>query len=115
MTTYNWKILDLSRIVLNGFVTKVRYEVIATDGEYLASVQDVVTYDQATSASKISETPGAQFMPFDQLTENLVIEWVKETVTQYGVASIEASLAQMIEEKKHPKIVNGLPWAQNLA
>ena len=115
MTTYNWKVSELSRVAADGFVVKVRYEVEAIDGEHSASIHDVVTYDQETSALKMSETPGAQLVPFDQLTEALVIGWVKETVTQYGVASIEASLARMIEEKKQPKIVNGLPWTQNLA
>lgn len=110
MTTYNWQISQLSRVVADGFVIKVRYEVTATDGEHSASVHDVVTYDQANSALKISETPGAQLVPFDQLTEQVVVGWVKDTITQYGVSSIEASLKQMIEAKKSPKVINGLPW-----
>jgi hypothetical protein len=110
MTTYNWKVSELSRAVADGFVVKVRYEVEATDGEHSASVHDVVTYDQANSALRISETPGAQLIPFEQLTEQVVIGWVKETVTEYGVASIEASLSKSIEAKKHPAVVNGLPW-----
>ena len=110
MTTYNWKVSELSRVVADGFVVKVRYEVEAIDGEHSASVHDVVTYNQADSALKISETPGAQLIPFDQLTEQVVIGWVKETVTEYGVASIEAALSKSIEAKKHPTVVTGLPW-----
>jgi len=110
MTTYNWKVSELSRVAADGFVVKVRYEVEAIDGEHSASVHDVVTYNQADSALRISETPGAQLIPFDQLTEQIVIGWVKDTITQYGVASVEATLAQMIEAKKHPTVVTGLPW-----
>jgi len=110
MTTYNWKISELSRAVADGFVVKVRYEVEAIDGEYSASLHDAVTYDQANSALKISETPRDQFVPFDQLTEQIVIGWVKDTITQYGVASVETKLFQMIQAKKHPEVITGLPW-----
>ena len=47
------------------------------------------------------------FVPFDDLTEADVLEWVYESVDK---DSVEASLANQIEEQKAPQTMAGTPW-----
>lgn len=56
--------------------------------------------------------PSDNFTPYDQLTEEQVIDWVKGELGDEQVAKLEAQLAQMVSEQKTPSVVvNPLPWA----
>ena len=68
-----------------------------------------------------SEFPGAtpltvgtltlsSFTPYEELTQDQVIGWVKDTLGEEQVTSIETGLATQIEQKLHPTDAQGLPW-----
>lgn len=54
---------------------------------------------------------GVPFTPFNELTEDQVIGWVKENLGAESVASYEASVLAQIEQQKNPPVINPpLPW-----
>lgn len=64
----------------------------------------------ATAYGTVGVTLNAEdpFIPYADLTKEQVLEWVWSTVDKEAA---EASLAQQIEEQKHPKVVSKpLPW-----
>ena len=99
MTTYLWTINQLDRLTSDGFVITVHYNVGATDGEYSASTYGTTSYTQ---------TPGSTFVPYESLTQAIVVGWVQEAL---GKDVVEASLQSQIDALKAPVKATGLPWA----
>jgi len=52
-----------------------------------------------------------ELIPFSELTEEQVIEWVKETLGEEKVAEIDQALLNQLEEQRNPSKAAGLPWA----
>jgi hypothetical protein len=52
------------------------------------------------------------FIPFDELTEQDVLEWIWQGPTKQGPTKkeYEASVAEQVEIKNNPPIITGLPW-----
>jgi hypothetical protein len=98
-TTVTWKIANLERETEDGFVFIAHYTVNADDG----------TYTSGAYGSLGLERPDS-LIPFSQLTEAIVIGWVKEKFGEEKVAEIEAALQSQIEEQKHPSKAAGVPW-----
>ena len=97
--TYNWQIVNMDRKTTDGFVVTVHYNVTATDGDYSANTYGTVGY---------TEEEGKSYIPYDQLTQDEVVAWVKDTL---GADTVEESLATQIEALKHPVQESGLPWS----
>jgi hypothetical protein len=49
-------------------------------------------------------------VPYSELTESAVVEWVKASLGAEGVAAVDAALAQNIELQKNPVQATGTPW-----
>ena len=98
MTTYLWTIQDMNRLTSDGFVVTVHYNVSATDDTYQASTYGTTSYTQ---------TPGETYIPYDDLTEPVVVGWVQEAL---GKDTVEASLQGQIDALKNPVQESGLPW-----
>jgi len=97
MTTYNWQIVQMDRLTADGFVVTVHYNVSATDGDYSASTYGTCGYTQESES----------FVPYNQLTEEMVVGWVQ---TSLGKDNVEASLQGQIDAQKNPVQESGLPW-----
>jgi len=91
-----WKISTLDREVSNGFVTTAHWTATAVDGEHTASAYSTVSWAEGTPA-----------IPYANLTEATVLEWVWESVDK---AATEASLAAQIALLKNPVKATGTPW-----
>jgi hypothetical protein len=98
-TTVTWKIANLERETEDGFIFTVHYTVNADDG----------TYTSGAYGSLGLERPD-NLIPFSQLTEEVVVGWVKEKFGEEKVAEIEAALQSQINEQKHPTKASGVPW-----
>jgi len=64
----------------------------------------------ATAYGTCSFTPDASspdYVPYADLTEEMVLGWVWETVDQEAT---EAALAAKIEADKNPTTADGVPW-----
>lgn len=89
----------MDRLTADGFVVTVHYNVSATDGDYQASTYGTVGY---------TEEPDESYTPYDDLTPEVVIGWVQESL---GKDTVEASLAEQIKALKNPVQESGVPWA----
>jgi hypothetical protein len=96
-TTYQWNVVQMDRKTSDGFVVTVHYTVSATDGDYNASTYGTVGYTQKEG----------NIIPFADLTPEIVIGWVKDTL---GQSTVEEALATQIESQKNPVQLSGLPW-----
>lgn len=60
----------------------------------------------------ITHDAEAPFIPYNELTKEVVVGWVKEAMGEETVAAHEAAVLQQIEDQKNPKVVTPpLPWA----
>ena len=98
MTTFNWTISQMDRLTSDGFVVVVHYNVSAVDGDYQASTYGTTSYTQ---------TPGETYIPYEDLTQPIVVGWVQEAL---GKDTVEMSLQGQIDALKNPVQESGLPW-----
>ena len=99
MTTYLWTIQQMQRLTSDGFVVTVHYNVSATDDTYQASTYGTTNYTQ---------TPGETYIPYDDLTQAVVVGWVQEAL---GKDVVESSLQSQLDALKAPVQQSGLPWS----
>lgn len=100
MTT-TFKISQMDRATSDGFVQTVHWTASQVDGEHTAS-----TY----STASFTKEDGINYVPYAELTEAAVIQWVKDSLGADGVAAVEAALAANIADQKAPKVAAGVPW-----
>ena len=98
MTTFNWTISQMDRLTADGFVVTVHYNVSAVEDTYSASTYGTISYTQAQ---------GETYIPYADLTEATVIDWVQNSL---GKDTVEASLQSQIDAQKHPVQAAGVPW-----
>jgi len=99
MTTFTWNITNLDRETADGFVFTVHYTVNAFND----------TYSSGAYGSIGLERPD-NLIPFSELTEEIVVGWVKEKFGDEKVAEIEAALQAQLDEQAAPTKASGLPW-----
>ena len=96
----NWKINTLEYTNDNDKgVINAHWDCTLLEGEYSA---------RRYGSCSFSPDPSSDgYVPFESLTEELVIGWVQSTL---DVEEIKASLTAQIEEQKNPKTLKGLAW-----
>jgi hypothetical protein len=94
--TITWTIAQLDRQTSDGLVTTAHWRVDAVDGDYSAGSYGTVGFER-----------GETFIPYDNLTQEEVIGWVKDKL---DASEIEASLTAQIAAKKTPTTETGVPW-----
>ena len=97
-TTYSWKIANLERETADRFVFCCHYTVNAEDGTYSSSAYGSIGLERPDT-----------LIPFDDLTEGMVVGWVKEKFGDEKVAQIEAALQAQLDEKHAPTKASGKP------
>jgi hypothetical protein len=108
MITYTWTVKNLFTQPVGdeqNYVVTVDYVVTAVEDQYTAELGNIARF------STSSVTP---FIPYEELTNDIVIGWAKNELGENGIISIEASLAGQIEGQKNPPIIpenTPLPWA----
>lgn len=102
MTTITWKISNLDRTVADGIVTTVHYTVTAEDGTYNAGAYGSIGLQRP-------EEGADDVIPFADLKEDVVVQWVKDTLTEENVTQIEAALETQINEQRTPSVASGVP------
>jgi hypothetical protein len=100
-TVFNWRVVNLERETAEGVVFTVHYTISAEDG----------TYSSGAYGSLGLEPPDPETMiPFAQLTEEIVVGWVKEKLAEEKVEEIEAALQAQLDEQHAPSRAAGVPW-----
>jgi len=84
MTTYTWNVTALYTQTIEGdknYVVIANYEVVGVDGEYTASLSNIARFNTE------SVTP---FVPYEDLTNEIVIGWIQDELGVCGVSTTEA-------------------------
>ena len=100
-----WGISDMIRYQNSGLVYEIRYTVTSTFEDF--------TYNDYGAVTVTRNSNSPDFIPYDNLTEIIVVEWVKDALGPSEVASIENNqnivLQNMINISQNPS-VEGVPW-----
>jgi hypothetical protein len=103
MKEYNieYKILDLKYTKSKGLVIEVKYEVIVSLDGISKSKIDTKKFRKSKN-----------FIPLEELTEGIVINWVKNDKRQNRHANdhLILSLKKLVEIEINSPLKNGLPW-----
>lgn len=99
-TSFTWAVANLERETQDGYVYTIHYTVGANDG----------TYSAGAYGSLGLERPEGELIPFSELTEALVIGWVKDKFGEEKVAEIESALQAQLDEQRNPTKAAGVPW-----
>ena len=107
-TTFSWKVANLDRNLADGMVTTVHYTVDAVSDDldaegnpYRAGAYGSIGLKPATKKSMI---------PFADLDEATVANWVQSEFGDEKVQSIQAALEKQIELQRTPVTGSGVPW-----
>lgn len=106
MTTFIWTI-------------NAMYTMPTPEPDYVVNVLWTLTGDESGTVasmsgnSLMSSADTTNFIPYDQLTEQIVIGWVQEALGPDGVANCEANVQGQIDSILNPPVVpqnTPLPW-----
>ena len=100
----NWNVSNLDYTLPECCVTTVHWRVSKTDGDHTGSV-----YGTITLPHKDRNAP--DFIPYDNLTEAQVVQWVKDEMGANQVAAYEAAVQAKIDAQINPTMASGLPWS----
>jgi hypothetical protein len=81
-----------------GFVYQVDWCLTEVDGQHSAKISESIILS------------GELVTPFDKLTEDQVIGWVKNGIGEEQVSFYEAQVQAKLNELKTPTSLAGLPW-----
>lgn len=108
MTTYTWAVTALYTQTIadeQNYVVIANYEVVGVDGDYTASLSNIARF------STESVSP---FVPYEDLTNDIVIAWIQQDLGETGVSNLEACIQGQIDSQVNPPVspVNTpLPWS----
>ncbi len=98
MTTYTWAVTALYTQTIDGkvdYVVIANYNVIGVDDTYTASISNIARF------STESVTP---FIPYEDLTEEIVIGWIEDDLGTDGVSNLYACIQGQIDSQINPPI-----------
>jgi hypothetical protein len=93
-----WKITQCDRLTSDNFITTAHWTATAVDGQYSASIYATCSWQ-----------PGTPTIPYDQVTEQEVLNWCWTSGVDKDAT--EAALAQNIALQKNPVTATGVPWS----
>lgn len=99
-TNITWSVANLDRETADGYVFTVHYTIDAKDDTYSVGAYGSVGLQRPED-----------LIPFADLTEEVVIGWVKEAIGgDEKVTEIETALQEQLDEKHAPSKASGVPW-----
>ena len=108
MTTYTWNVTALYTETVDGeqnYVVIANYIVVGIDDTYSAELSNIARFSTA------SVSP---FIPYADLTEDTVIDWIQQDLGPDGVSNLEACIQGQINSQINPPVTpvnTPLPWA----
>ena len=111
--TYTWSVTSMS--TLPDVPNQPNY-VVLVSGQLTGSndATPPVTASIGYNVQLVVEENEPNFIPYDQLTQAIVIGWVQEVLTPQGVANLEANVDGQINSIVNPPVspsAQPLPWA----
>jgi hypothetical protein len=108
MTQYTWNVTALYTETVDGeqnYVVIANYTVIGIDDTYSAELSNIARFSTA------SVSP---FVPYEDLTNDIVIGWIQDELGVDGVSNLEACIQGQINSEINPPVTpqnTPLPWA----
>ena len=102
--TITWAVNNMTRVLNDGYVVVVDWSCTAS-----APGAQGAFYGGQTRYENNPDQPG--FIPYDQLTQEIVLGWVFDSLGPEQKAEIEADRTAKVEKQLHPVTGQGLPWA----
>ena len=98
--TKKWEVNTLERNLGDGYVSKVIYRVKGMDGEE----------EKLRETGEVELERPETLIPYKDLTESKVLEWVKAKLGTDEVTAIEKALEDEIALINTPVTQTGKPW-----
>ena len=103
----NWKIINLKRQLESGIVFEV---------SYLVQTEKDGVFDRIIGSLPFDGNDGSpDFIKYEDLTEDIVINWIKSTLGEAKIAEIENKLISTIEARiekiNNQTTASGMPWS----
>lgn len=109
--TYTWEVTGLKTTTVantDNVVVQTYWKKIGVDED-----GNEGTFSGATPFSANTMPPGTNFIPFEDLTEEEVITWIKAVVVDNYADHVNNQIQKQIDDKKNPVVEASLPWASN--
>lgn len=107
--TYTWKVTG-AKVKDEGTntnaIVQTYWQKIGTD-----EAGNEGTFSGATPFTSINMPANSTFVPFADLTEAMVLEWIKAVVVGGYEEHVNAQIAKQIQDKITPVAEPSLPWA----
>jgi hypothetical protein len=104
----NWKITNTKRLADSDLITEVAYRVFAKDSGLIA--------DHSGKVTLTGDPESPDFIPFKDLTEAQVVQWVKDSVDVEAIeAQVQSALDAKVAKREGRETLSGLPWANRIA
>lgn len=100
----NWRVTNLTRDLSDGYVKKVNY---VAEIVYKDAVEVTHSY---TRSSELNLDRPETLIAYSDLTNELVVGWIKEQLGNENCKFIEESLTKEINEQISPTLGYGFPW-----
>jgi hypothetical protein len=98
-TEYVWKISQLEREILDGFVYTAHYLIDAKSDSYTAGAYGSISFERPEN-----------LIPYSDLSETEVLNWVLQALGEEKVTSVLEALQAQLDEQRNPTKATGLPW-----
>jgi hypothetical protein len=122
--TTTWAIAQLEHETADGFVFTAHWTVSAVSDVVKPGVEDEAeSFYSAGAYGSIGFQRPDNLIPYENLTEEIVVGWVKEKLSEVSesedpdaepeksqLQQIEEALAANIESQIHPTSESGVPW-----
>jgi hypothetical protein len=98
MTNYTWVVTTLYTQTIENeqnYVVTAYYDVTGVDGVYTASLSNVAQFSTASVST---------FIPYEDLTNDIVIGWIQSGLGVDGVSNIEACIQGQIDSQINPPV-----------
>lgn len=106
--TYTWKISSLKTKdegTHKNAVVQTYWKKIGTDVD-----GNVGEFSGATPFTS-KDVPDGEFISFEDLTEEIVLQWIQSVVVDSYEQHVNSKIAEQIDKKTNPVIDSKLPWA----
>ena len=102
-TSFAWTVNTLERTTADGIVFTVHYNVAVADDTYSAGAYGSIGLD--------APAEGDTVIPYADLTEEVVVGWVKAKLGEEQVTQVQIALQNQIDEQRTPSKAAGTPWS----
>lgn len=106
MATIKWQIENMQREITQGSNSNV-----VTFLHWVCTANGTDIMKSASSMGKLKVSLGSgDFVAYENITEEIAIQWAKDALGSDAVEKIEASVTSRLNELETPTTANGVSW-----